>query len=550
MGTARAFLIVREFLYFFSSFLKIARLVSRRAKNMKLIKNYKLGFLVLLAGALTACNANGTKTAYLQDGGINYYPPSVDYPTGPNQGNSKTNNGSTEQQTSMEGMAPDATMDNDVRMPIENPFIDLNEVEARTSNLSLTSTSFAYTTIRQAINQSSIYRARQMVKTEEMLNYFSYGYVNDTDDALTTHLELGDCPWNAEHKLASVVVKAKPAVTENVKNNIVILIDRSGSMTGIFNLVKTSLNTMVDKLGDDDIVSIVSYASGCSVEADGFKGSDKAKLRNVINGLTAGGSTWGEGGIEKAYEVAYKHFISGGNNRVVILTDGDFNVGKVSGEELTKLIKQKASDGVYLTCCGYRSYDNNTLYTLADNGNGNAYYIDCELEAKKVFEEELGKSLYVVAKDAKCQIEFSDAVASYRLIGYESRQMSDDEFNDEQKDAGEIMADHTTVALYELDVKDEYQDDNIFKTVLRYKDPISQENKEVVNKKVDASVSRQVDFDFASYVAEYSLILMQSKYKENASYDHLLERINNNAINDKYRDDFVSLVRATRSLDK
>ena len=430
---------------------------------------------------------------------------------------------------------------------LENPFMDVDE-ENKTSNVALTSTSFAYTTIREAINSSGVHRAKGLVRVEEMLNYFSYGYTNETEDALTTHLELDMCPWNNEHYLASVVVKAQEAKTENVKNNIVVLVDKSGSMSGVFNLVKTSLRTLVDNLGNEDKVSIVSYASGCQVEAEGLTGKDKTKLNQTIDGLVARGSTYGEAGIEKAYELAYKYFIDNGNNRVVILTDGDFNVGKVSGEELTALIKQKASDGVYLTCCGYRSYDNNTLYTLADNGNGNAYYIDCELEAKKVFEEELGKSLYVVAKDAKCQVEFSNAVASYRLLGYETRQMSNEEFEDEKKDAGEIMSGHTTTALYELELKSENPEDYIFKTTLRFKDPITSESKEIINKKNDVSVSRNGDYAFASYVAEYALALSESKYKGDSSYDHLLARINNDYIDDKYRDDFVSLVNKTKEL--
>ncbi len=430
---------------------------------------------------------------------------------------------------------------------VENPFVEVKE-ESKTNNVALTSTSFAYTTVREAINGRGIYSAKSLVKTEEMLNYFSYGYENNTEDALTTHLELDVCPWNNEHYLASVVVKAQPAKTEDVKNNIVILVDKSGSMSGIFDLVKTSLRTLVANLGNEDRVSIVSYASGCQVEAEGLTGKDKKQLNTVIDSLVARGSTYGEAGIEKAYEVAYKYFVENGNNRVVILTDGDFNVGKVRGDELTALIKQKASDGVYLTCCGYRSYDNNTLYTLADNGNGNAYYIDCELEAKKVFEEELGKSLYVVAKDAKCQIEFSDAVDSYRLLGYETRQMTNEEFEDDKKDAGEIMSGHTTVALYELALKSESAEDYLFKTTLRYKDPITFESKEVINKKNDISVSRQSDYDFATYVAEYSLVLSESKYKGTSSYTHLLERINHDYIDDKYRDDFVALVNNTKNL--
>ena len=432
---------------------------------------------------------------------------------------------------------------------IENPFVNVSE-ENKTSNVALTSSAFSYSIVRQAINDNSVYSAKNNARIEEMLNYFSYGYVNDTDDALVTKLELDTCPWNNEHYLASVVVKAKPAVTENVKNNIVILVDKSGSMSPVFGLVKQSLHTLVDNLGEDDVVSIVSYASTGKVECEGLTGKQKSKLNNVVDGLEARGSTYGEDGIEKAYRMAYKYFINGGNNRVVLLTDGDFNVGKVSGTELTTLIKQKAADGVYLTCCGYRSNNNDTLYTLADNGNGNAYYIDDELEAKKVFEEELGKSLYVVAKDAKCQIEFSNDVTSYRLLGYETRQMSNEEFEDDKKDAGEIMSDHTTVALYELELKNENPENFFFKTTLRYKDPTTEQNKEVINTKADIAVSRRADFDFAGYVAEYALTLTESQYKGTSSYTHLLERINDDYINDKYRDDFKAMVNKTKSISQ
>ena len=487
---------------------------------------YKYLLFGLLSMTLASCAMNGS-AAYLKggyDGNYHYYTPAA----------VSTNDNFYSQEE-----APSDTQ--------ENSFVKITE-ETKTSNVSLTSTSFAYTTVREAITNNQMYNAKRLVKTEEMLNYFSYGYTNETDDALTTHLEMAECPWNNEHYLASVVVKAKPSKVDNVKNNIVILVDKSGSMSGIFGLVKTSLHTLVDNLTNDDKVSIVSYASGCKVEAEGLTGKDKTKLNKVIDDLKASGSTWGEGGIEKAYEVAYKYFIDGGNNRVVLLTDGDFNVGKVSGKELTALIKKKAADGVYLTCCGYRSYNNDTLYTLADNGNGNAYYIDCELEAKKVFEEELGKSLYVVAKDAKCQVEFSSAVASYRLLGYETRQMSDEEFDDNRKDAGEIMSDHTTVAFYELELKSEEPEDYFFKATLRYKDPLSQEPREVIKKKATLGVGRHADFDFASYVAEFSLVLSESKYKGTSSYNHLVERINNDYINDKYRDDFISMVNKAKHL--
>ena len=485
-------------------------------------------FLGFLATGLVGCAAGNGYGGY---GG--YYNP---------KGNSNYNNyQSTQYYTGDEeyNYVPEVT---------ENPFVNVSE-ENKTSNVSLTSSAFSYSILRQAINRGNMYNAKNSARIEEMLNYFSYGYVNDTDDALVTKLELDACPWNNEHYLASVVVKAKPAITENVKNNIVILVDKSGSMNSVFSLVKKSLHTLVDNLGEDDVVSIVSYASTGKIECEGLTGKNKTKLNKVIDGLESRGSTYGEDGIEKAYNLAYKYFINGGNNRVVLLTDGDFNVGKVSGKDLTDLIKQKAADGVYLTCCGYRSNNNDTLYTLADNGNGNAYYIDDELEATKVFEEELGKSLYVVAKDAKCQIEFSQDVASYRLLGYETRQMSDEEFEDDKKDAGEIMSDHTTVALYELELKTETPENFFFKTTLRYKDPTTEQNKEVINTKTDVSVSRRADFDFASYVAEYALTLTESQYKGTSSYTHLLERINDDYINDKYRDDFKAMVNKTKQMN-
>ena len=485
-------------------------------------------FLGFLATGLVGCAAGNGYGGY---GG--YYNP---------KGNSNYNNyQSTQYYTGDEeyNYVPEVT---------ENPFVNVSE-ENKTSNVSLTSSAFSYSILRQAINRGNMYNAKNSARIEEMLNYFSYGYVNDTDDALVTKLELDACPWNNEHYLASVVVKAKPAITENVKNNIVILVDKSGSMNSVFSLVKKSLHTLVDNLGEDDVVSIVSYASTGKIECEGLTGKNKTKLNKVIDGLESRGSTYGEDGIEKAYNLAYKYFINGGNNRVVLLTDGDFNVGKVSGKDLTDLIKQKAADGVYLTCCGYRSNNNDTLYTLADNGNGNAYYIDDELEATKVFEEELGKSLYVVAKDAKCQIEFSNDVASYRLLGYETRQMSDEEFEDDKKDAGEIMSDHTTVALYELELKTETPENFFFKTTLRYKDPTTEQNKEVINTKTDVSVSRRADFDFAGYIAEYALTLTESQYKGTSSYTHLLERINDDYINDKYRDDFKAMVNKTKQMN-
>ena len=496
---------------------------------MKSLKpQLKLSMFALVLLSITACGYAGKSGGGYYYSGYSYpkssYSPAISRSADNNQSKSQANS------------------------DVENPFI--NVTKDNTNNISLTSSTFSYPIIREEINGNRLYEAKQNVKTEEMLNYFSYGYVNDTENALSAHLELEKCPWDNSHYLASVVVKAKPSITDNVKNNIVILVDKSGSMSPVMSLVKTSLKTLVTNMRDDDVVSIVSYASGCKVECEGKTGLQKDYLNTVINGFKAGGSTNGEAGIETAYDIAYKYFIPEGNNRVVILTDGDFNVGKTSGEELTKLIKKNASDGVLLTCCGYRSYDNDTLYTLANNGNGNAYYIDGELEAKKVFEEELGKSLYIAAKDAKCQVQFSDKVKSYRLLGYESRQITDQEFENTRKDAGEIMSDHTTIALYELIMSSNnvHQDDYYFKATLHYKEPITEENKEVVASKDDISVARHVDYDFAGYVAEFALILSESKYRGTSSYNHLLGRIDNQVINDAYRDDFMAVVNKAKAL--
>ena len=502
---------------------------------MKSLKpQIKLSILMLALLGVTACNGSTGKNSYYYNGRSYEKTYSENNPISKPADNYQSRSQYSQQQSTY----------------YENPFV--NVANDNTNSISLTSSTFAYTTIREEITNNRLYNVKNMVKTEEMLNYFSYGYVNDTEDALAAKLELEKCPWAPTHYLASVVVKAKSAVTENVKNNIVILVDKSGSMSPVMSLVKTSLRTLVENMGDEDIVSIVSYASGCKIECEGKTGLEKNALNTVVDSLKASGSTNGEAGLETAYDVAYKYFLPEGNNRVVILTDGDFNVGKTTGEELTKLIKKNAADGVFLTCCGYRSYDNDTLYTLANNGNGNAYYIDGELEAKKIFEQELGKSLYVAAKDAKCQVQFSDRVQSYRLLGYESRQITDQEFDNTRKDAGEIMSDHTTVALYELVLSNNnvHQDNYYFKATLHYKTPVEEENKEVTAIKEDVSVTRRDDFNFASYVAEFALILSESRYKGLSSFTHLLGNIDQDAINDKYRDDFVSLVNKAKTLSE
>ena len=413
------------------------------------------------------------------------------------------------------------------------------------SNFSLDSSSYAYTNLRRLIENNE-YISKDAVVIEQMLNYFNYSYKNETSEALSSTIEIADCPWNSEHNLALISVNATELVMENTKNNFVFLIDVSGSMesSNKLGLVQESFKLLLESVGEDDTISIVTYASSDRVVLDGVKGSEKLQIRNAIEELTAGGSTNGSGGIQKAYELAEKHFIKGGNNRVLLATDGDFNVGISSQALLNEFISLKRLSGVYLTVLGFGmgNTKHNTMETLASKGNGNAYYIDSILEAKKVFVSELGSVLNTVAKDSKIQVEFNpDVVNKYRLLGYENKMMSDAEFEDSNTDAGEIGAGHTTIAIYEIELKDVSSFDYILKTTLRYKDPSTNIDKEVVNVAKELSVASE-DYKFAACVAEFGLILRNSNYKGEATYEHLLYVLSTLDLNDEYRIEFKELV--------
>ena len=345
-------------------------------------------------------------------------------------------------------------------------------------NVSLDSSNAAYSNLRRLI-KNGYQIDKDAVNIEQMLNYFTYSYENDTEEVLTSNLEMANCPWNEETKLLSVAIKAKDyEISSNVRNNFVFLLDVSGSMSSEnkLPLMINAFKLLIDNLGENDRVSIVTYASGDKVVLDGAYGYEKTKISAVISDLYAGGSTAGAKGIQKAYELASKYFIEGGNNRVFLGTDGDFNVGISSTSELEKFISNKRQTGVYLSLLGFGegNLHSSTMDTLAQAGNGNYYYIDSILEAQKVFISELGGTLNTVAKDAKAQIEFNkDIVASYRLIGYENKVLTDDEFNNNETDAGEIGAGHTTICLIEVKLHEGANLTNsefIAKSILRYKD--------------------------------------------------------------------------------
>lgn len=419
------------------------------------------------------------------------------------------------------------------------------------------------------------------VRVEEFINYFSYDYSEPTtDDPFSVTTELSDCPWNDNAKLLLVGLKAKDIdMSKRDPLNLVFLIDVSGSMFSEdkLPLVQKSFTMLTENLGEDDRISIVTYAGEDKVVLKGTSGADKEKIIEAINSLEASGSTYGEAGINRAYELAEKYFIKGGNNRVILATDGDLNVGISSQEELTKLIEKKRESGVFLSVLGFGTgnYKDARMEALADSGNGNYAYIDSELEAKKVLVEEMAGTLYTVAKDVKIQVEFNPAnVKGYRLVGYENRALADRDFADDTKDAGEIGAGHTVTALYELilndgsaynpDLKyqqndeppqpvsynnDEYSDE-LLTVFLSYKQPDGNESK-----KLSVPVTKDIytakmpkNMTFAAAAAEFGMVLRNSAYKGTASCKHILDIVEDyNYQGDEYKTEFVYLV---RTMDK
>ena len=427
-------------------------------------------------------------------------------------------------------------------------------------NVSLDSSTAAYSNIRIRLDNGFLPSADQ-VNIEQMINYFNYSYKNDSNEQLQSFLELGDCPWNENNKLLSVAIKAKDfEINKEQQNNFVFLLDVSGSMYSAnkLPLMINSFKILVDNLGDNDRVSIVTYAGNNEVLLDGGYGYEKAKINAIMSDLDAKGSTAGAAGIETAYKIAQKHFIEGGNNRVFLATDGDFNVGISSTKGLENFISQKRESGIYLSLFGFGTgnYHGSTMDTLAQAGNGQHYYIDSILEAKKIFVSELGGTLQTVAKDAKAQVEFNkDVVEKYRVIGYENKILTNEEFEDSETDAGEIGAGHTTICLVEVTLRENINIENeqlFAKCTLRYKDVLDSElNKEVINECIKYNNNVSEDFIWASAVAEFGLLLRKSAYAPNASAESIINNIEKtNYEIDDYKKEFKKLVLIAQDLLK
>ena len=428
----------------------------------------------------------------------------------------------------------------------------------------------SYTNVRRMIDDGMDVPP-DAVRIEEFINYFDYDYTDPADgEPFAVHTELSDCPWNDETELLMVGINTKgfdAVLDERPAMNLVFLIDVSGSMydDNKLPLVQKSFSMLTDNLTAADRVSIVTYAGSDEVVLEGADGNDRKKILRAINDLEAGGSTAGAAGINTAYDIAQKYFIDGGNNRVILATDGDLNVGLSSESELTRLIEEKRESGVFLSVLGFGTgnYKDNRLEALADYGNGNYSYIDSEREAKKVLVDEMSGTLFTVAKDVKFQLEFNPAnVKGYRLIGYENRVMAAEDFNDDTKDAGEIGAGHSVTVLYEIVPADSKMElgeselkyasdsegvmgDELLTVNIRYKEPEGSESKLLtypVNKSL-YSDKMSADMNFASCVAEFGMLLRNSRYIGDVTYKDVSAQLSRyDYSDDDYKDEFIYLV--------
>ncbi|WP_153800439.1 vWA domain-containing protein [Foetidibacter luteolus] len=461
---------------------------------------------------------------------------------------------------------------------VENPFV--TALKQPLSTFSVDVDRAAYSNVRRYL-QGGLLPPRGAVRIEEMINYFNYSYSQPGEGVpFSVNTETASCPWNPEHKLIHIGLKGREIEKENLPPaNLVFLVDVSGSMDepNKLPLVQSSLKMLATQLRNEDRVAIVVYAGSAGLVLPSVKGSEKRKINAAVEAVQAGGPTAGGEGIRLAYRVAKEHFIKEGNNRVILATDGDFNVGVSSEDELVALIEEERKSGVFLTVLGYGMgyYKDNKMQQLADKGNGNHAYIDNSDEARKVLVNEFGGTLFAIAKDVKLQVEFNPLhVKSYRLIGYENRMLSKEDFNDDKKDAGEIGAGHTVTALYEVipagvadeysgkvdelkyqqpeAVKDNYSDE-MMTIKLRYKAPDGDVSN-LMTKTVAATDAAFEDasenFRFSAAVAEFGLLLRRSAYRQSASFSQVMSLAKSARGNDDdgYRSEFIRLAETASAL--
>lgn len=434
-----------------------------------------------------------------------------------------------------------------------------------------------YSNIRRMINNGQKI-PEDAVKIEEMINYFSYQYGEPKGkDPFSISTEVTSSPWNEDAKLVRIGLKGKDISKDKAPaSNLVFLLDVSGSMDqpNKLPLLKASLHVLVNQLREKDKVSIVVYAGAAGLVLESTSGANKEKILNAIKNLSAGGSTAGGEGIHLAYTVAEENFIKKGNNRVILATDGDFNVGASSDRSMEKLIVEKRKSGVFLTVLGFGmgNYKDSKMEVLADKGNGNHAYIDTLQESQKVLGTEFFGTMYTIAKDVKIQVEFNpNKVQSYRLIGYENRLLNDEDFNDDNKDAGEIGSGHTVTALYEIipvgvqsahvkdidklkytRVSDDNYTDELLTIKFRYKEPNGKMSKLIIKTLKDTNKnfnSASEDFKFSAAVALFGMQLRNSLYSQSTNSKDVVSMATSGKgeDNEGYRSEFIRLVKSYNS---
>jgi Ca-activated chloride channel family protein len=404
----------------------------------------------------------------------------------------------------------------------ENPFI--KTVDSNTSTFSVDADGGSYAMTRRLLESNQFSYYKDALRTEEFTNYFTYDYADPTDNSpIAVNGEVSECPWNIDHKLIRIGIKGKSIQKQEYPlANFVLLIDVSGSMssTDKLELLKSGFIDFVNQMRSQDRIAIVTYAGVESLALESTPGSQKSKIIVAIKKLGSGGSTNGAGGIRLAYEIAQKNFIQNGNNRVILGTDGDFNVGITTADDLVKLIEEKREQGVFLTSLGVGlgNYNEAMMEKVANNGNGNYEYLDSKEELKRVFIDEYNKFV-TVAKDVKVQVTFNkDIVEEYRLIGYENRALKNDDFKNDKKDAGEIGAGQTITAIYEFKPKSgiDFKQKATFTINFRYKKPA-----ENISQPIDLDIYDQgktfeaasENMRFAASLASFGLWLRSSEYK-------------------------------------
>lgn len=481
-----------------------------------------------------------------------------------------------QQQAPIQWPVNDPTQDESYEYFEENAFESPSTAPLSTFSIDVDNAS--YTNIRRFINNGQVV-PKDAVRVEEMINFFKYNYAEPTNEhPFSIHTEYSDCAWNSNHKVLKVGLQGKNIPTENLPaSNLVFLIDVSGSMNdqNKLPLLKQSMKILVEQLRKKDKVSIVVYAGAAGLVLAPTSGEDKKTIIDALENLQAGGSTAGGAGIELAYKTAEENFVKNGNNRVILATDGDFNVGASSDTDMQSLIEEKRKSGVFLTCLGYGmgNYKDSKMETIANKGNGNYAYIDNIQEANRFLGKEFKGSMFAIAKDVKIQIEFNPQhVQAYRLIGYENRKLKDEDFVNDAIDAGELGSGHTVTALYEIiptNVKSDYFKEpidlkysktesastafgNELATIkFRYKKPDGEKSIEMVqvieNKSIPTENSSD-DFKFSSAVAWFGLKLSDSKLVQNKDSEAIKTLAKKGLSNDEdgYKAEFIRLVETVK----